>query len=75
MGKHASEVEQRMNARVDQAQHQFNRVLTAWAGDLLELRRRNLLEPRWERAKVAHPNGSDLGSQGKPWFLPMNEAA
>ena len=75
MGNQTSEQEQRMNAQVLQAERQFNRVLAAWAGDVLELRRRNLLDPRWERAKVAQHFGSAPGSQGKPWFLPMNDAA
>jgi hypothetical protein len=31
----------------------FQRVLMSWASDVLELRRRDLLVPRWESAPTA----------------------
>jgi hypothetical protein len=35
------------------AQSMFQRVLMSWASDVLELRRRDLLVPRWESAPTA----------------------
>jgi hypothetical protein len=39
-----------MVRQVSQANAMFQRVLVTWAGDVLELRRRDLLVPRWESA-------------------------
>lgn len=43
------------------AQAMFQRVLMSWASDVLELRRRDLLVPRWESAPTASDcqDGSD----------------
>jgi len=39
-----------MTRQVRSAQDMFQRVLVSWASDVLELRRRDLLVPRWESA-------------------------
>jgi len=48
--QHLSHSKQQMTRQVLQAQSMFQRVLVSWAGDVLELRRRSLLVPRWESA-------------------------
>lgn len=60
---------------VSHAERMFGRVLVAWASDLLELRRRNLLLPAWRHADPALPLGSETASQDGPPVLPMNDAA
>lgn len=49
-----------MARQVIQAQGMFQRVLMSWAGDVLELRRRNLIVPRWESTPSAADNQEDL---------------
>lgn len=41
------------------AQSMFQRVLVNWAGDVLELRRRDLLVPRWESSPTSAPCQDD----------------
>jgi len=53
MGPHSpstfpAQSKQQMARQVLDAQSMFQRVLVSWAGDVLELRRRRLLVPRWE---------------------------
>ena len=60
---------------VDRAHRMFNRVLVSWAGDVLELRRRNLLNPVWSQADPAHPATSPSPCQDADTFLPMKDAA
>ena len=64
-----------MGLRVERAQRLFSRVLVSWAGDLLELRRRKLLQPEWDRAIPAHSSAVDPASQGGSSVVPMNDAA
>ncbi len=44
---------------VRRAQSMFQRVLVTWAGDVLELRRRDLLVPRWESSPTSAPCQDD----------------
>jgi hypothetical protein len=44
-----------MNRRVEDAHRLFQWTLASWAGDVLELRRRNLLVPRWEQTPTEEP--------------------
>lgn len=44
---------------VGRAQSMFQRVLVTWAGDVLELRRRDLLVPRWESSPTSAPCQDD----------------
>lgn len=57
------------------AARKFQRILLAWAGDMLELRRRGLERPRWNCAKPAHFASRPDTAQGLPSNLPMNDAA
>jgi hypothetical protein len=52
-----------------QANTMFQRILVTWAGDVLELRRRNLLVPRWESAPAVTEDQADLPDE------PMKHAA
>jgi putative hemolysin len=56
----------RLDRCVLDAQARFNRVLVAWAGDVLELRRRGLLVPAWNNSASGTP------SQGEAAIEPMN---
>lgn len=47
-GTFSLRTKQQMARQVVDAQAMFQRVLVSWAGDVLELRRRDLLVPRWE---------------------------
>lgn len=67
--------ESRMALQVERAQSLFNRTLLSWAGDVLELRRRKLLHPSWDRAIPAQSNAASSASQGAPSVLPMKDAA
>lgn len=58
-----------MDRQVAQAGVLFNRVLVAWAGDVLELRRRGLLVPTWKDVP-----GPEDRQEPLP-FEPMNDAA
>lgn len=49
-----------MARQVLHAQAMFQRVLMSWAGDVLELRRRDLIVPRWESAPSWSDNQEDL---------------
>lgn len=62
-------VHARMQRHVDEAQRMYQRVLVAWAGDVLELRRTDRLLPSWKPAPFAEDR-HDLGD-----FEPMNKAA
>ena len=75
MARELSPTERQMALRVEDAQRLFNRVLVSWAGDVLELRRRKLLQPEWHRAIPAHPSGTGPASQGGSSVLPMKNAA
>lgn len=75
MAHELSSSESRMALQVERAHRLFNRVLVNWAGDVLELRRRNLLQPTWDRAIPAHSAAGDAASQGGPSVLPMKDAA
>lgn len=59
----------RMQRQVDEAQRQYQRVLVAWAGDVLELRRTGRLLPTWNPGAFA----DDRRDQDD--FEPMNRAA
>jgi hypothetical protein len=59
----------RMDRLVHDAQARFNRVLVAWAGDVLELRRRGALVPQWANAPSA------AAGQGSGAIQPMNDAS
>ncbi|MEY3141540.1 MAG: hypothetical protein RLY21_33 [Planctomycetota bacterium] len=67
--------ETRMTPQVERAHKLFNRVLVSWAGDVLELRRRNLLHPTWDRAIPAHSTTVVPASQGDQTVQPMKDAA
>lgn len=54
---------------VQAAEALYQRVLVTWAGDVLELRRRNGLVPMWSSGGV-HPE-----SQATPPVVPMKKAA
>lgn len=58
-----------MVRQVSQANAMFQRVLVTWAGDVLELRRRDLLVPRWESAPALTEDQADLLDE------PMKHAA
>ena len=58
-----------MTRQVLAAQGMFQRVLVTWASDVLELRRRDLLVPRWESTPT-----NDL-CQGDDDGEPMKHAA
>lgn len=58
-----------MDRQVAQANSMFNRVLVAWASDVLELRRRGLLVPSWQTSEDAADRQEPLP------FEPMNDAA
>lgn len=58
-----------MTGQVARAQAMFQRVLMSWAGDVLELRRRNLLVPRWESTPASTDGQEDLPEE------PMKHAA
>ena len=58
-----------MARQVVQANAMFQRILVTWAGDVLELRRRNLLVPRWESAPAITEDQADLPDE------PMKHAA
>jgi putative hemolysin len=58
----------RLDRCVLDAQARFNRVLVAWAGDVLELRRRGLLVPCWSESPLCAP------SQGEAAIEPMNQS-
>ena len=60
---------------VERARRMFNRVLVTWAGDMLELRRRNLLVPEWMPAESALSGSKGAASQGLRAVQPMNDAA
>jgi len=47
----------------------FQRVLVNWASDVLELRRRDLLVPRWESTPALTEDQADLPDE------PMKHAA
>jgi hypothetical protein len=62
--------EQAVMARhVANAQHMFQRVLVCWAGDVLELRRRDLLVPRWASTPSSSDCQADQGNE------PMRDVA
>ncbi len=65
----------RQDAPVEGAQRMFSRVLVSWAADVLELRRRDLLLPRWSRVDPAHLTGHAEPCQAQGPVLPMNDAA
>ena len=48
-----------LDRTVRRAQSMFHRVLVTWAGDVLELRRRDLLVPRWESSPTSAPCQDD----------------
>ncbi|MEY4116965.1 MAG: hypothetical protein RLZZ116_293 [Planctomycetota bacterium] len=58
-----------LTRQVLQANTMFQRVLVTWAGDVLELRRRNLLVPRWESTPALTEDQADLPDE------PMKHAA
>lgn len=58
-----------LNRQVIQANAMFHRVLVSWASDVLELRRRNLLVPRWESTPALTEDQADLPDE------PMKHAA
>lgn len=58
-----------MARQVVQAHAMFQRILVTWAGDVLELRRRNLLVPCWESAPALTEDQADLPDE------PMKHAA
>jgi len=58
-----------LERRVSAAQNMFQRVLVNWAGDVLELRRREWLVPRWEPAPMSVDRQDDWGDE------PMKHAA
>ncbi len=58
-----------MQRQVSEANRMFQRVLGSWASDVLELRRRDLLVPRWESS----PSSTDC--QGHIDDEPMMDAA
>jgi hypothetical protein len=55
--------------QVDSARAMFQRVLVCWAGDVLELRRRDLIVPRW----VSTP--ADAECQDNDDGMPMKRVA
>jgi len=59
-----------MDRQVAGARGKFNRVLVNWAGDVLELRRRNRLLPTWADLPTSRSD-----RQGASPFEPMNDAA
>lgn len=48
-----------LDRTVRRARSMFQRVLVTWAGDVLELRRRDLLVPRWESSPISAPCQDD----------------
>ncbi|MFM2165364.1 MAG: hypothetical protein RL325_1801 [Planctomycetota bacterium] len=58
-----------LERRVNDARSMFQRVLVSWAGDVLELRRRNDLVPRWESSPTESDRQDDWGDE------PMKHAA
>jgi hypothetical protein len=58
-----------LERRVNDARSMFQRVLVSWAGDVLELRRRNDLVPRWESSRTESDRQDDWGDE------PMKHAA
>ena len=75
MAHELSPTSTQMASQVDRAHRLFNRVLVTWAGDVLELRRRNLLHPAWDRAIPAQSVAIDVASQDGPRVVPMKDAA
>jgi hypothetical protein len=75
MAEHRTLPDSESKRRVAEAARMFERVLVAWASDVLELRRRKLLLPRWHQANPALSVRSELPSQDKPPVVPMNDAA
>lgn len=63
------------SALVRLAEARFQRVLPAWAADMLELRRRELVRPSWNPAIPAQHPTKPPASQGPTTFMPMNDAA
>lgn len=62
----------RLERLVESARSRFNRVLVTWAGDVLELRRRDRLVPRWADSAMDAPG--DALSQGALEIEPMTTA-
>jgi hypothetical protein len=58
-----------LERRVREAQSMFQRVLVCWASDVLELRRRNDLVPRWASSPTDADRQEDRGDE------PMKRAA
>ena len=58
-----------LERRVRDAQSMFQRVLVSWASDVLELRRRELLVPRWESSPADADRQDEWGDE------PMKRAA
>jgi hypothetical protein len=58
-----------LDRRVRDAHAMFQRVLVCWASDVLELRRRNDLVPRWESSPADVDRQDDWGDE------PMKRAA
>jgi len=64
------DIKQAVMARhVVHANAMFQRILVTWAGDVLELRRRDLLVPRWESAPTHAEDQADMPDE------PMKHAA
>ena len=62
-------------SRVDAARECFARTLVAWAGDMLELRRRGLDQLRWTSANPADCAVKPHAAQADDSIVPMNRAA
>jgi hypothetical protein len=75
MADHLPYTDATLSRRVADAETMFQRTLVAWASDVLELRRRDLLIPVWKHAIPAHSSEAQGASQGDLGVVPMNEAA
>lgn len=65
----------RWNREVDVARERFARILVAWAGDTLELRRRGRDQLRWPSANPADCAVKPHAAQADGSIVPMNRAA
>ncbi len=70
-----ADTQRRWEAKADAARDSFARTLVAWAGDMLELRRRGLDQLRWASAIPADCDGKTQPTQADGSIVPMNRAA
>lgn len=75
MATQDSDTEGRWNREVDAVRECFARRLAAWAGDMLELRRRGMQQFRWSSANPAECAAKPSPSQADGSIVPMNRAA